>query len=101
MSEEHWKDGNTRCFGMLLDGRAQETGMIRRGSAETLLLIFNGHHESVSFVLPKVNGDNIWTCILDTNDESFQANAKFKAKKDYIVTSRSVVVFLLGQPPSQ
>src|SRR3954469_21235534 len=25
MREEHWKDANVRCFGMLLDGRAQAT----------------------------------------------------------------------------
>jgi len=27
MTEAEWKDANTRCFGMLLDGRAQQTGI--------------------------------------------------------------------------
>src|SRR5437870_8407922 len=31
MRQEHWDDPNNRCFGMLLDGRAQETGIRRRG----------------------------------------------------------------------
>ena len=31
MEEEQWQDGNMRCFGMLLDGRAQETGIKRPG----------------------------------------------------------------------
>ena len=43
MREEHW-GGN--CFGMLIDGRAQPTGIRRRGSDATLLIIFNGGHET-------------------------------------------------------
>ncbi len=40
MTEEQWQDGNAKCFGMLLDGRAQETGIKRRGSDATMLLIY-------------------------------------------------------------
>ena len=35
MTTEQWQDGNAKCFGMLLDGRAQETGIKRRGSDAT------------------------------------------------------------------
>ncbi|MEA2258207.1 MAG: isoamylase, partial [Acidobacteriaceae bacterium] len=31
MEQEHWGDTNMRCFGMLLDGRAQVTGIRQRG----------------------------------------------------------------------
>ena len=31
MTPEHWDDGNARCLGVLLDGRAQETGIRRVG----------------------------------------------------------------------
>jgi hypothetical protein len=41
MTTEQWQDGNARCFGMLLDGRAQESGIKRRGSDATLLIVFN------------------------------------------------------------
>src|SRR3954469_3839022 len=27
MTTEQWQDGNVKCFGLLLDGRAQETGI--------------------------------------------------------------------------
>ena len=27
MTDESWTDGNARCIGMLLDGRAQPTGI--------------------------------------------------------------------------
>ena len=51
MSDEAWDNG-LRCFGMLLDGRGQATGIKRRGSDATLLLVFNAHHETVEFTLP-------------------------------------------------
>jgi glycogen operon protein len=31
MTTEHWHDAHNRCLGMLLDGRAQETGIRRQG----------------------------------------------------------------------
>ena len=37
---------------MLLDGRAQTTGIKRRGSDATLLIVFNAHHDVVKFRLP-------------------------------------------------
>ena len=60
MSTEQWQDGNARCFGMLLDGRAQETGIRRRGSDATLLLVFNAHHDVVPFTLPDVAEGRHW-----------------------------------------
>ena len=32
MGAENWSDGNARCLGVLLDGRAQETGIRRLGT---------------------------------------------------------------------
>ena len=57
----------TRCFGMLLDGRAQETGVKRQGSDATLLLIYNAHHESVEFILPEVPQGRAWAGLIDTH----------------------------------
>ena len=54
MTTEQWQDGNARCFGMLLDGRAQESGIKRRGSDATLLLVYNAHYDVVNFTLPAV-----------------------------------------------
>ena len=39
MTDEQWQDGEAKCFGMLLDGHAQETGFKRRGSDATMLLV--------------------------------------------------------------
>ena len=56
MTPETWDNDLTRCFGMLLDGRAQATGIKRRGDDATLLIVFNAHHDVVEFTLPQCCG---------------------------------------------
>jgi isoamylase len=99
MSDENWHDGNARCMGLLLDGRAQRSGIRRRGSEATLLLIVNSHHDVVSFKLPKVNGGRNWERLVDTNlsDENAKADKPvvLKVGHAYHVTGRSLLLFLL------
>ena len=66
-TQESWNDPGERCFGMVLDGRAQPTGIVRPGSDATLLLILNAYHDVVVFTLPEVPGGNQWKCLVDTN----------------------------------
>ncbi len=47
-----WDDAGTRCLGVLLDGRAQVSGIRRRGADATVLVIVNSYHEGVGFTLP-------------------------------------------------
>ena len=51
---------------MLLDGRAQESGIKRRGSDATLLIVFNAHHDVVPFTLPEVAEGRHWVGLIDT-----------------------------------
>jgi glycogen operon protein len=103
MREEEWNNGS-RCFGMLLDGRAQVTGIKQRGQDATLLLIFNSHHEVVQFTLPAAGEDlshASWTLVLDTRLEApAQAAAKEYAAGDaYEVAARSLLLLKLKLPP--
>ncbi|WP_085314279.1 glycogen debranching protein GlgX [Derxia lacustris] len=66
MSPGHWNDPHLRCFGMLIDGRAQATGIVRPASDATLLLLFNSWHEPVEFTLPTVPGASVWTRLIDS-----------------------------------
>jgi len=56
MTHESWEDGHARCLGVLLDGRAQETGIRRVGDDSTLLIITNSHTEVVPCILPRAVG---------------------------------------------
>ena len=55
----------SKCFGMLLDGRAQATGIKQRGHDATMLLILNSHHDVVNFTLPGEDGER-WFCLIDS-----------------------------------
>lgn len=97
MTSEQWQDGNARCFGMLLDGRAQRTGIRRRGSDATLLLVYNAHHDVVKFILPEVSDGQGWLCVIDTNSPTQQPTA-FPIGHAFEVTGRSFLAFALSTP---
>jgi isoamylase len=81
-----------RCFGMLLDGRAQETGVKRRGSDATLLLVYNAHFDVVNFTLPSVPDGTSWLGLIDTNQPEAQLGA-FSFGENYLATGRSLLAF--------
>jgi isoamylase len=99
MTTEQWQDGNARCFGMLLDGRAQESGIRRRGSDATLLLVYNAHFDVVNFTLPNVPDGKDWLALIDTNQPEGQL-ASFPFGHKYVVTGRSLVAFGLSAEDS-
>ncbi len=53
IEDQHWGDANARCFGMLLDGRAQASGIKRPAMDATALLVLNAHHDVVNFALAR------------------------------------------------
>jgi glycogen operon protein len=85
-----------RAFGMLIDGRAQTTGIKRRGSEATLLLVFNAHHDIVRFTLPHCNGGGKWKLLTDTNVPDKPELGAFDCGKVYDVTARSLLLFVLA-----
>jgi len=95
ITEEQWKDGNAKCFGMLLDGRAQPSGIKQRGSDATLLIIFNAHHDVVKFKLPEVPEGRRWSRLIDTNLPAGFETLNFDFGSEYDVTGRSLLLFIL------
>jgi isoamylase len=95
MALEQWGDTNMRCFGMLLDGRAQTTGIRQRGKQATLLLVINDHHDLVEFTLPETPGGDTWSLLVDTNVTDNSEKGKFKTGDSYGVTARSLLLLAL------
>jgi len=83
------------CFGMLLDGRAQPTGVRKRGDDRTLLIIFNSHYDLVNFTLPESAGQATWILLIDTNVPEHPGEEEFATGHVYQVTGRSVLVFAM------
>ncbi len=95
MEGENWGDGGARALAVLLDGRAQATGIHRRGGDATLLVLYNAYHDLVQFTLPETVGGDAWTRLLDTNLPDSQAVEHFRAGDSYDVTGRSMLMFVL------
>ncbi len=86
-----------QCFGLMLDGRAQPTGIRQRGQDATLLMVFNAWHDLVGFKLPPAV-DQRWKLIIDTNlseDEEEKEDQHFEDEHVYQVTGRSFLLFEL------
>jgi glycogen operon protein len=92
MREETWRDAATRCFGMLMDGRAQSTGIRQRGQDATLLWVLNAHHDVVRFTLPECAGGHHWSLLIDSNNPA-APGACFSSGAVYEVTGRSLLLF--------
>ncbi|HJU12459.1 MAG TPA: hypothetical protein VJ728_16365, partial [Candidatus Binataceae bacterium] len=93
MADSDWHDSNMRCFGMLIDGRAQTSGIKRPASDVTLLLVLNAHHDVVNFTLPEFVGGRNWLCLIDTNKPAVDEAERFKTGDHYQVTGRSLLLF--------
>jgi isoamylase len=94
MTQEDWT-AETRCFGMLMDGRSQAQGLHERGTDATLLVIFNSHHQPAEFVLPPCNGARAWELTLDTALASPEAPLECPIGKAHALRERSLQLFVL------
>ena len=95
MSDSDWQDASMKCFGMIVDGRAQISNVQKKGQEVTVLIIFNAHHDMVNFVLPTISQDGRWKRILDTNLPNDEGSPDFGAGDKYDVTANSLLMFIL------
>jgi isoamylase len=95
MQQDDWNDAGMKCFGMLMDGRAQTTGIRRRGQNATLLLVINSYQDAVGVTLPEAAGGLGWDLLLDSNAPDRDDTPGFAFGDIYQVTGRSVLLLLL------
>jgi glycogen operon protein len=99
MRAEDWTDGHMRCFGMLMDGRAQPTGIGRRGEDATLLMVLNAHTDRVKFTLPVHGGGGRWSLLIDTNAPDHDAADSVPCGEVHDVAARSLLLLVLVAAP--
>jgi isoamylase len=95
MTPDNWHDSNARSMGVLLDGRAQETGIRRRGTDITLYMCLNAYHDVVVFTLPKTAGGRGWILRVDTNLADPENMKTFRFGHRYSAAGRSLLLFEL------
>ncbi|MEY2452933.1 MAG: isoamylase [Acidimicrobiaceae bacterium] len=98
MDEGHWDEGYAKAVSVFLNGDALERG--RRGEEYTddsFLLLFNAHHEPVTFTLPEPKWGDAWSVVIDTRDWAIEADGDPIKPGDTIeAEARSVVVLCRG-----
>ncbi len=95
MQHGDWHDPRMKCFGMLIDGRAQATGIRKPGSDTTMLIVLNAHYGMVSITLPECANGKAWELVFDTNVPERDDRQIFEVGDSYEVTSRSLLLFAL------
>jgi glycogen operon protein len=100
MNAEHWSDPRAKCLGLLLDGRAQATGIKRPASDATLLLVFNSYHDVVRFELPAIVGGIRWDLVIDTNQPEAERKP-FDIGHVFEVTGRSLLLLEVVREKAQ
>lgn len=99
MDDAAWDQHYVRSLAVLLNGNeipeVDEVGKPVHG--ETLFLIFNAHHEPITFHLPRPWPDVKWKRILDTAEDEWDRTIRPRDQR-YRVRSRSVVVLVADRP---
>ncbi|CTP90760.1 Glycogen operon protein GlgX homolog [Xanthomonas translucens pv. poae] len=97
MEEAHWTEAGARAIGLVLEGKAQTSGVKELANDDTLLIVINAYHEGVNFVLPSAEEALHWKLVLST-DETLQVDAMPAGASDFLAPPRSVSVFEYQAP---
>jgi isoamylase len=99
MSEEAWTAGFMRCLGVLWSGKAinemDEEG--KRIVGDSLLILFNAHHQGITFIVPEHGDGRKWELLLDTHDPD-KTSTLHPSGQAYDLKERSVSVFRRLRP---
>jgi isoamylase len=95
MTVQDWNDRASRCFGMLMDGRAQSSGIRRAGTEVTLLVLINGDTADMAFGLPQTSGGRRWSSVFDTAMPDRHREQIFRFGETYLLTGLSLSLFAL------
>ncbi len=97
LTGEQWEDTHMRCFGAVLDGRAQASGLVKPAEEATLLMLFNAWHEDLAFTMPAVPPDRAWYLVLDTAqpEQDEQSGQHWPGGEVRPVTGRSFQLLVL------
>jgi glycogen operon protein len=94
MEEHDWAEGFANSLAVFLNGDALETG--RRGEEYTddsFLLLFNAHHEAVTFTLPGAVWGETWDQVAETAHGGTDGGSTVAKAGDIIgVEARSMLV---------
>ncbi len=94
MTEDDWREGWAKSLAVFLNGRAvHDPGICGEVIGdENFYLLFNAHHEPLTFTLPGREGGAQWTTVIDTATGSCSDGPRYDAGASVSVEGRSLVV---------
>ncbi|MCF8038422.1 MAG: glycogen debranching protein GlgX [Desulfohalobiaceae bacterium] len=94
MDEEDWGKGYAKSVGVFLNGQTIPNPYPRGEpvSDDDFYLVFNAHHESLTFTLPGEHWGKSWIKELDTDSGWVDTEESLKAGAQITVEARSLVV---------
>ena len=99
MSDADWNAGYARCLGMVLPGD-QITEVDNRGEriiGDSFAVLFNAHHEPISFRLGARQREIRWTCVLGTGAPDAPPRT-FEHMSEFPLQARSLAVLRAELP---
>jgi pullulanase/glycogen debranching enzyme len=87
MLEQHWREQEVHCVGLLLDGNAMYGArpLAQEFPLHTLLAVFNASRHGVKFTLPANGHEGHWRLVLDTVEATLPANSDAVQRGEHIV----------------
>jgi isoamylase len=81
MTDEEWHQSEGRCLGLYLQGNAtnEDDDQGQPVLDDDFILMLNGHHEPIPFLLPRLEERDAWQVVLDTaraNDDALHDGAE-------------------------
>jgi isoamylase len=96
MTDDDWQSGFARSFGVFLNGSAIPTPDPRGEPVvdDSFYLLFNAHHEALTFTLPIARWGEAWTKVIDTSHPvpDLREQRQLRAGEGVPVEARSMVV---------
>jgi isoamylase len=97
MNDEAWENDFAKSLQVLLNGEglASRDAWGQWISDQSFLLLFNAHHEPLTFVLPQKGPPGPWTVVLDTTERLLRDPAEpeqFQLGAEREVDATSIVV---------
>ena len=102
MEEEHWGEGFANSLAVFLNGEAIPSPNARgeRVVDDSFYLLFNAHHESITFKLPEAKWGPKWRKVFATHELKFaEEEQSFAAGEGVSVEARSLMLLLRGGGP--
>ena len=101
MGDEEWDVNHARSLGLQMAGysKDQYDPKGRPEIDDDFILLFNAHHEDISFSMPPNPEEARWEVLVDTShDAELRPDGTFKPDGDYPLRARSMAVLINRQP---